>query len=195
MPEIHIRPANSADLPALLRLDHTNETEIVWQLELHLERTPAPGLDPVELSFHQVRLPRPVSLDYPHDPQDWLAQDPGEHNMLVALLNHQPVGYTALEFALSQNMAWLTDLVVDRPWRRCGIGTALVLAALELAAQAWPAAGRNGERTLALVASPRNYPAIQLALHLGFEFSGFSDHFFAPHEIGVFFARPIPTLE
>lgn len=197
MPEIQIRPALSTDFPALCQLDHTSETDTVWQLELHVEHAATAGLDPVSLTFRQVRLPRAVSLTYPCLPEDWLAKDPGEHNTLVALLNNQPVGYTAVEFALSQNMAWLTALVVDRPWRRCGIGSALVLAALELAAQAWPrpAPNRgNGERSLALITSTRNYPAIQLAQHLGFEFCGFSDHFYAAHEIGLFFARPVPPI-
>jgi RimJ/RimL family protein N-acetyltransferase len=38
---------------------------------------------------------------------------------------------------------------------------------------------------------PKNYPAIQLALKLGFELCGFNDRYYANHEIGIFFAKSL----
>lgn len=198
MPEIQIRPAVAADIPALVAIDHHGITEYVWQLDFRQQHDPAPGIDPVNLSFHQVRLPRPVPVEYPFDPRNLLAEWSARFGMLVALLGDRPVGYTALQVALAPGAIWVTDLVVDRLWRRQGIGTALLLAALDWATQDWPTrqptgVGNNSRaaQSLVLVTQAKNFPAIQLALKLGFDFCGYSDQFYAAHEIGVFLAKSI----
>ncbi len=78
---------------------------------------------------------------------------------------------------------WVTDLVVDPSLRRQGIGSALLLAAQE-----W-SAGRPDSRRLVLEIQPKNHPAVNLAQKLGFDFCGYNDHYFANHDLAIFFAK------
>jgi len=77
-----------------------------------------------------------------------------------------------------------TKLAVDRIIRRNGIGSALVLAA-----QDW--CGKKGIHRLTLEMQPKNYPAIQFAYKLGFEFSGYNDQYYRDQEIAIFFSSYI----
>lgn len=204
MPEIQIRPAVAADLPILAGFDHHSMTEVVWQLDVRPQQEPALEADPVRVAFRQVRLPRPVPLEYPRDPR-WLINAREVHcEVLVALLLERPIGYVSLQaLPLFPHMTWVTDLVVDRPWRRQGVGAALLLAALEFTASAavdpFPSpgtlalgeVGRISAHSLAFITPARNYPAIRLAKKLGFDFCGYHDRFFETHEIGLFFAKSV----
>jgi len=42
---------------------------------------------------------------------------------------------------------------------------------------------------LLLEVQPKNYPAIQMAKKLGFELCGYNDHYFANHDIALFFSK------
>lgn len=178
MPEIEIRPATSADLPALIAIDHNYMSDYVWQME----RVQEDGR--LDISFREVRLPRSVRVDYPRQPQtladDW-TQRPG---LLVALLKGEPVGYTSLMLNVAPLTAWMSDLVVKRRLRRQGIGSLLVLAAQEWGSQ-------QECRYVVMEMQTKNMPAIRLAQKLGFDFCGYNDRYFANHDIGLFFAKSL----
>lgn len=178
MPEIEIRPAIAADIPILVGLEHHYTSDHVWQMDFSHDWESGR----VTTTFQEVRLPRAIRVEYPRSPHalemDW-AQRPG---LLVALLGGQPVGYASLALGRGPYIAWATDLVVDRPLRGQGIGTGLALAALEWAAS-------MNCRNLVLEMQPKNYPAIQFAAKLGFEFCGYNDLHYANHEIGIFLCK------
>ena len=68
-------------------------------------------------------------------------------------------------------------------WLRLkGIGTALVLAA-----QNWSMQRMN--RRITMEIPSKNYPAIKLAMKLGFEFSGYNDAYYPNKDIALFFSR------
>jgi ribosomal protein S18 acetylase RimI-like enzyme len=185
MPEIQIRPAIASDIPLLVALDHHYTSEHVWQLELHQRGEESQVGEQVRtVNFRQVRLPRSVRVEYPrsagHLASDWFNRS----GILVALLEGQPIGYTSLMLNLVPRTTWATDLVVDRLTRRQGIGSALILAALEWAAN-------MDTQNLVLEMQPKNYPAIQMAQKLGFEFCGFNDRYYANHEIALFFGKSL----
>ena len=71
-----------------------------------------------------------------------------------------------------------------RRLRRQGIGSALLLAAEE-----W--GSTHDCRRLVLEMQPKNYPAIQMAQKLGFDFCGYNDRYFAKHDIALFFAKAL----
>jgi len=178
MPEINIRPAVAADIPILAALDHNYSTDYVWQMEVKSDE----GL--ISASFREIRLPRSVRVEYPRPSlqlnQDW-NQRPG---LLVALLEDDPVGYVSLTLSIAPITAWITDLAVLRRMRRQGIGSALLLAAQE-----W---GENQDcRRLVIEMQPKNYPALQMAQKLGFDFCGYNDRYYANHDIALFFAKSI----
>jgi ribosomal protein S18 acetylase RimI-like enzyme len=178
MPEIQIRPAAEADIPALIALDHNYSSDFVWQMEIQIDE------GQVGVSFREIRLPRSVRVEYPRKPSlladEWRQRD----GLVVATIEEEPVGYIGLRLNIAPLTAWATDLVVLRRLRRQGIGSALVLAAQEWAEQ-------HDSRRMVLEMQPKNYPAINLARKLGFEFCGYNDRYFANHDIGLFFGKPV----
>lgn len=180
MPEIQIRPAVATDIPLLVELDHDYVSDYVWQMDV---QQPDEGpLVVISINFRQVRLPRSVKVDYPRPRRalldDWMLRS----GILVAELDDQVIGYAGLQLEHAPQTTWLTDLAVMRRMRRQGVGSALVLAALEWARQ-------HESRRLVLEMQPKNYPAICLAQKLGFDFCGYSDRYFPNQDIALFFAR------
>ncbi len=180
MPEIEIRPALPADISALIELDHSFSTDHVWQMEF----LPEHEQSQINVNFRKVRLPRAVRVDYPRPPRALADDWPRLSGLLVAELEERPIGYTGLILDRITNSTWVSDLVVDKPLRRKGIGSALLLAAAEWAAT-------KESHNLVLEMQPKNNPAFALAFKLGFEFCGYNDLYYADHEIGVFFRKVI----
>ena len=180
MPEIQIRPAISSDISALVALDHHYNSDHVWQMEFSHDRETSQ----VEIHFRQMRLPRSVRVEYPYSPEALMEDWTQRSGLLVALFEEQPVGYISLVLGLAPLTTWVSDLIIDRPFRRKGIGSALILAA-----QDW-ATHMECERLL-LEVQPRNHPAIQMALKLGFEFCGYNDFHFPDRETGLFFGKSV----
>jgi ribosomal protein S18 acetylase RimI-like enzyme len=84
--------------------------------------------------------------------------------LLLARDGGQVVGMLTLAMftALSGTRAWVEDVAVDEAARRSGIASALVTAALELAAA-------SGARTVDLTSRPEREAANRLYARLGFE--------------------------
>ena len=175
MAKIDIRPAISTDIPKMISLDHNYATGHVWQMTLDLTDLQT------QVSFREVRLPREVHVNYPRIPRrlldDWTKRD------LLLLAEEDGIvrGYISVRLGLTPASAWVEDLAVDRIYRRNGIASALVLAA-----QDW--CGKKGIHRLTLEMQPKNYPAIQFAYKLGFEFSGYNDQYYRDQEIAIFFS-------
>lgn len=178
MPEIEIRPAIASDISGLVALDHHYTSDHVWQMDFNHDWEAGQ----VMATFRQVRLPRAVRVEYPRSPRSLEVEWAQRSAILVAVLAGQPVGYAGLALGRAPYTAWMTDLVVDRPVRGKGIGTGLALAATE-----WAASMQC--RNLAMEMQPKNYPAIQFASRLGFEFCGYNDLYYPNHEIGIFFCK------
>ncbi len=176
MPEIDIRPAIAEDIPVLVKFEHHYKSNYVWQMDLRIED------GEVTTNFREVRLPRVASVEYPRKPEVLLDDWSRRSALLVALLNLKPVGYISLNEGISPTSAWVTDLVVTEPVRRKGIASALILAA-----QTW-ARNRNNRRMI-LDMQSKNTPAIHLALKLGFEYSGYNDHYYTNQDIALFFGQ------
>jgi GNAT superfamily N-acetyltransferase len=178
MTEINIRPANSTDIPKMISVDHNYATGHVWQMTLDLTDIQT------QVSFREVRLPREVHVNYPRITRrlvdDWTKRD----LLLLAEEDEIVRGYISVRLGLAPASAWVDDLAVDRIFRRNGIGSALVLAA-----QDW--CGKKGIHRITLEMQPKNYPAIQFAYKLGFDFSGYNDQYYRDQEIAIFFSSYI----
>ena len=174
MPQIEIRHAISSDIPVLMKIDPHCSTTHVWQMDYSDE----PGQ--IGVIFREIRLPRSVRLDYPRSfasmPDTWL----NKSLFLVAAMEEQLVGFLTLETDAETRTARISDLVVSDKVRRQGIGTALIFAAHE-----WAAARKFKRMMLEMQA--KNHVGINLARKLGYDFCGFNDHYFANHDIAVFF--------
>jgi ribosomal protein S18 acetylase RimI-like enzyme len=175
MPEIEIRPAVATDIATLLTIEHTSQTDYVWQLDLRRE----PGQ--VEASLREIRLPRTVPLIYPRSveklPEEW-----SQTNMLVALAGGSLAAYLRMNDRLVPGTVWITDLVVGRANRRKGIGTALMMSA-----HSW--AQQLSSRRAMIELQSKNHAAIRLVQKLGYEFCGYNDQYYATRDVALFFGR------
>lgn len=179
MPEIQIRPIIKEDLSFLVRIEHSYQSHYVWQMDRIVED------GQIVINFRQTRLPRPVRVDY-------LGSHPllNEENwsryqaVFIATMQQVPVGYIGLSDQFAPKTLWVTDCAVRSDLRRQGIGTALIIAAQDWAAE-------NGFRRAILEMQSKNHPAIQMARKLGYEFCGYNDHYFPNQDIALFFSRSL----
>lgn len=177
MPEIEIRPVNESDIAALVNIDHSYTSGYVWQMDPHLESGQSGAV------FRQVRLPRKTRVDYPR-PVHALARHWKDYSgVLVAVLSGEPVGYASLVENIFPLSTSALDLAVVPRLRQKGIGSALLLASLE-----WTKDQTKSYR-LILEMQPKNFPAINLAKKLGFEFCGYIDNYFTNRDIAIFFTK------
>lgn len=176
--ELQIRQAVSSDIPILMRLDHGIDTDHVWQLSYMTE--------PAEIGvvLREVRLPRPMRIPYPRDPEKLADEWTHRNALLLAEIGDTPVAYVALSEGPAQAAGWVTDLVVDLRYRRMGIGTQLLGAIHD-----WCKA--HGSNRMILEMQSKNYPAIRLARKNGYTFSGYSDRYYPDEDIVLFFTKSI----
>ncbi len=182
MPEIEIRPAVQSDLPYLVEIEHSYQSQYVWQMDRILED------GQININFRQIRLPRPVTIEYTGtypllNEENWSRYQA----VLVATVSQVPVGYIGLSDQFAPKTAWITDSAVRSDVRRKGVGTSLILAAQEWGAE-------HGFRRAILEMQSKNHPAIQLARKLGYEFCGYNDHYYANQDIVLFFARSLRSF-
>jgi GNAT superfamily N-acetyltransferase len=169
-----IRPAVPADLKQCVALDHHTTTERVWQMDRREEN------GGVMISFHPVRLPRSMRVLYPRDPnnlwQDWRQWDA----FLVADDGGYIRGYLGIRVDAPEGRGWIRDLVVGRPFRRAGIGTLLLQAVRDWAAE-------RSLTQLTLEMQSKNYPAVRFCHKERFQFCGYNESYYPNHDIALFF--------
>ncbi|MBN1583327.1 MAG: GNAT family N-acetyltransferase [Anaerolineae bacterium] len=189
-----IRPATLIDLNACLALNADSQTDHVWQME---QRSETHG--GIFIRFQPVRLPRVMYVTYPRQRDDLVSCWKDDSMVLVAsdkqvseqadalevngIDEHdlaKVFGYCQLDAQLWQRTGWISHLVVDRPFRRQGIGTALLKASI-----AW---GRDLKlKKLMIAVQTKNHPAISFCEKFNFTFCGFNDHYFVNRDIALFF--------
>jgi len=172
-----IRPATQADLDICLHMSGACATEHVWQIAQRQQE------DQITITLCEVRLPRSMAVEYPRTPAEiagvWQTSDA----MLVAEQGGVLGGYFDLRAEPGQGLALVRDIVVAEPYRRRGIGAALVRAA-----DRW--AREHGLHTLIVEAQSQNGPAISFYRKLGFAFCGFNERYYT-NQVALFFARRV----
>ena len=178
MSSFEIRPATANDLPRLMAMDHSSQSDYVWQLEIHREP------NQITANFREVRLPRSVEVKYPRNPfalaDEWTRHDA----ILVALQEHNPVGYICLKEEHASAIIWVTNIAVAPEWRRKGAGSDLLTAG-----QVW--ALERGARRLILETQSKNQSCIRLMQKFGYEFCGYNDQYYPTQDVALFFGRAL----
>ncbi len=178
MPEVQIRSAVAGDLSGLMAIDHTCQTEYVWQMEVLREE------DQMGALFREIRLPRSVSVLYPRPVAGLVESWNRRWVVLVAVIGKQAVGYIRITDSILPHTAWLLDVVVSPRFRRQGIASTMILAA-----QSWGVDRKNHRAILEMPS--KNNPAVRLAQKMGYEFCGYNDQYYETQDIALFFGRTI----
>ena len=176
MNDISIRFMEASDLQNCLVMDSSYHTESVWQMEM------LPGEKIIDISFREIKLPRSMRVDYPRSNEQIIESFRKRDAVLVGLKSNELVGFISISTNPGNLVAHVTDLVVNRRFRRQGIGSTLVRSTRDWAL-------KNGYHQLQLEMQSKNFPAIELATGLGFEFCGFSDRYYQNQDIALFFIK------
>ncbi len=171
---IEIRHAVSTDITALMAMDHSYQTDHVWQMA----HNPSPS--ETTIAFREVRLPRLMRVEYPRDPGRLADEWTDSSEILIAVSDHASLGYLIIELGPAPETGWVTDLVTDAPHRRGGVATKLLAGA-----RRW--CREQGLSRLTMEMQSKNYPSLRLARKLGFVFSGYHDRYYPDEEIALFF--------
>lgn len=176
MAEVEIRPAVSTDISVLEAFDHTCETTHVWQFNNQVNP------DRVVYDLREVRLPRVLKLEYPRR-AGVLKDTWTQHSLfLVARSEGELVGYLTLDQEPDRDSAVIKDIVVDQPYRRQGIATALIVAARE-----WLT--KIGVTRLVFEVPAKNHPMIALMRKLRINFMGLNDNYYANNDCAFFYTH------
>lgn len=176
MESIFVRFIETSDLPICMVMDASYHTDFVWQMEVAQEEKK------FDIAFREIRLPRSMLVEYPREPEEIIESFTKRKAVMVATINGEAVGYVSLLVHMGASLAQVTDLVVNRRFRRRGVATKLIAAA-----QNW--AKQNHLNKLQIEMQSKNYPAIELANKLGFEFCGYNDRYYKNQDIALFFIR------
>lgn len=175
-----IRDGLRSDIAACLELDHSYETDYVWQMRL--QDSP----EQRQIVFQRERLPRTLETEWPKS----------EHRLQLGLDKQQcflvaedrqageVLAYLTLRNDPVYHQASLQDLIVSRPFRRRKIGGRLLNVARNWARQ-------QQLRRLMAELQTQNYPGIMFCQRAGLGFCGFNDHYFPNQDIAIFFSESL----
>jgi GNAT superfamily N-acetyltransferase len=172
---MEIRLARLGDVAECMALDHSYESEYVWQVQTHVQN------DRVESIFQRSRLPRPVTVCAPPDGsclrEDWDRQE----CFLVADHLGEVLGYVDMTVRSRQRAGWINYLAVGREYRRHNIAKALLKAS-----RMW--ADHHSMRVMFVEIQPQNDPGFQLSQQSGFHFCGYNEQHYVNEDIALLFA-------
>jgi len=177
MADFEIRTTVSTDLARLSALDHSIDTDYVWQLDLRRET------GQFQISLREVRLPRSIRLEHPRPARD-LPDTWHMRPMLSAMLGMEAIAYIRFTDAFVPHAVWITDVIVGKPFRKQGLARKLIGTV-----EAWGL--QRGLRRAIIEVQTKNAPGIRMVQKFGFEFCGYNDQYYATRDVALFFERSI----
>jgi ribosomal protein S18 acetylase RimI-like enzyme len=173
-----VRLATLADLNSCLNLEHDGVTDHVWQMKVHESETQ------ISVTFDTIRLPRKMRTTYPRDLEQLVEDWQRGEGFLVAEVDGQVRGYVDVLAQPWQQLGWVANMAVAREYRQRRIGTTLMHHARQWARE-------QGLRMVLVEATTKNYPALCFYQKLGFQFSGYNDHYYPNQDIALFFVQVV----
>ncbi|HEX3051026.1 MAG TPA: GNAT family N-acetyltransferase [Aggregatilineaceae bacterium] len=170
--------SSEKELQLCLELDHSYESDYVWQMDEREE-----GED-VTIRFRTVRLPRAMQVTYPRDSQELALAWKQRDCFLVATVDVDNLILGYIQMRVHGNQGWVADLVVGQPFRRRRIGSALLDQGIR-----W--ARLHQLQRISIEMQTKNYPAISFAKKQGFVFCGYNDHHYSNQDIALFFSKSV----
>ena len=175
-----IRDALADDLESCLALDHSYETETVWQMTIQSES------NGWRVSFRPERLPRPIEVQYPISSALLERVLYAQQGFFIACAKDSPtiLGYALASYDTILQHANVHSVVVSRPFRGHKIGTRLLNVV-----KRW--AQEQTAQTLYAITQTKNMPAILFCQRGGLSFCGYNDQYFDNGDIAVSFAQSL----
>ncbi len=159
---IAVRPAEASDQFACILLDPSYLAERVWQV--NRQQTGEELL----VQIRPLRLPRPRHVESERDVPAFLATWNAATTRLVADRAGTVIGWLAAQADPANGVCHLLDCVISAPLRRRGIGSRLLAACLESAAN-------GGSRALRARVPTYNDPAIRWLARAGARIAGWDE--------------------
>jgi ribosomal protein S18 acetylase RimI-like enzyme len=176
---MQVYPAELADLNSCHQLNGSYTTEYVWQMQTRHTGHRA------DIRFDIIRLPRPMQVAYPRSLDELFEHWQQEGCFLVVRnLKDELVGFIDGQPHPWQNLLWVSNLVIERAYRRQGYGVQLLEAARRWALE-------QDLHKIMLEVQTKNHPAISLAQKLGFQFCGYNERYYSNKDIALFFCQSI----
>jgi ribosomal protein S18 acetylase RimI-like enzyme len=174
-----IRDGHRSDIADCLNLDHTYETDYVWQMQINNE-------EGWRIDFKTERLPRALTVTYPASEERLHASTAPDQCFLVATTrdNPQVIGYLVMRADPLYHIGQVQDVVVSPSFRRQKLGTRLTKIALRWARE-------QHLTSLMIETQTKNLPGIRFCEAAGFTFCGFNDRYFPNRDIAVFFSQSV----
>ncbi len=197
--EITFHPGTYGDIEPCYRMDHTTETDRVWQMTIQQNDFGA-----VAVAFKQEYLPRPVDLTHTADRRR-LVDDPDAGRLWVVARRYEPeppplppaeiednvimaapppkppvIGYVVARYDETQEVVWVDDVAVTPEYRRNRVATRLLDGVRQWARE-------QGAHRMLVAIPTKHVPMMTLAGQLGLTFCGYNDQYFLNHDIAVMF--------
>lgn len=177
-----LRIAKLSDIATCGGLDASYTSDYTWQISQ--ERSGAYSSGELSLDIRPVRLPRARSV-IPPDSTDELEAEWNRTDLFIVAEEEEVIAYLCCNIAAEG--AWIRRLVVDKPFRRAGVGGTLLESARE-----W---GRENDIACLLAAVPtKNHPAIALFRSQGYNICGFNERHFPNRDIALYLAHDIDLV-
>lgn len=177
MPDLVIRPPTSADVPRLSEIDAEFESDRFLDVEKTVN-----GLQVSWRLIERPLVPPFRSADYGLDRQQreqvGVRLREGDGLYLVAEDIGRLVALLDVERERWRNTATVRNILIDRSYRRRGLGRELVTRAI-----AW--ARGHDLRGIMLETQTNNLSACRFYQAMGFKLCGIDDHFYSNDDIGV----------
>jgi RimJ/RimL family protein N-acetyltransferase len=179
-PNFLIRDAIENDIPTCLAMDDAYRTEYVWQTSINQDN------EQTQIVFRKQRLPR-VLEDKHLSNATRLKQALDKNQCFIVITNPEDktlIGYLTMQVDPIYQIAYLQDIVIDRPHRRNHLASRLVAISKQWAQE-------NRLNKIIFEIPTTNYPCIQFCLQNGFTFCGFNDQYLPNQDIVVLFAQQL----
>jgi len=176
--ELTYRPAAVADFDQCLAIDHSYQTQRIWQMAINQ------SAEAIGVRFQTLRLPKSTTIPYPYNTEELPKRWWEAHWFLVGEYQEKIQAYVTATLETLRPVVWINDLVVAPPLRRQGNGSQLVAAAAQWARQ------ENGRFLMAALPT-KNDPAISFLRKNGFSFCGYNEAQYQQRDIDLYFSAKL----
>jgi len=173
---ITVRAGRLSDIALCERLDASFTTDLVWQIAL--DSYGIGSEEDISLRLLTARLPRPRAITDPPIPSHLESKWDRLGLFLVAEID-KLVGFLCA--SIEEQYLRIEQIVVDKPFRRLGIGNSLMGATISRARE-------NHMKAITCTISTKNYPGITFFRSQGFHICGYNEKHFTSGDIAIYMA-------